>query len=172
MSLHKGLTQSADLLSNEMKAKLNAGMGVDGYPTGQDRSGRGYKKIQDTIEIGTVQNNGQGDMSITITAGGPEAPMTVAYEYGTPSYEIPVGDEGFLAWKVGPYPNSWKQYSGPILPGKYFRTIKSVTHPEIKAKPFVKPSIEKTAPQIKKILAREFKIEIMSKVEKVTVIKA
>lgn len=179
MSIHKGLSQAAGLVETGMREILDSGMGQGGYPSGDDRSERGYKRIQDTIEVGTVQNDGGGVMSITITVGGEDAPYTVAFEFGSglhgkkgAEYDIPVGAKGFLAWPVGSYPNRWEQYSGNLGAGQDFIIELGVRHPGIKAKPFVRPALKKSLPQIRKILGQAFKAEVLSKVKRVTVITA
>lgn len=175
MSLHKGLTQSADLLVQEIKTKLSSG-----YPSGD--SERDLDPIQDTIEIGQVQDLGEGSKSISITLGGEKAPYAVAYEYGSgihgakgATYKITPHKASLLRFPVGSPPEGrWPMFSnvGTAIsePGQdvYFE---EVDHPGVRAKPFVKPSIVKVAPQITKILGQSFKAEIMSKVERVTVIK-
>lgn len=172
MSLHKGLAQSADLLANKIIENLDQNTRPGGYPTGKDRSGRGYKKIQDTVEIGTVQDSGQGNLSIAITLGGEKAPYARAYEFGTEEYTIPVGSKGFLAWPVGQYPNRWAQYSGNLNEGEFFITKKPVRHPAIQAQPYIQPAIEAVSDQIRQIIGQEFKAEIMAGRQKVTIIKA
>lgn len=171
MSLHKGLTQSADLLVQEIKTKLSSG-----YPSGD--SERDLDPIQDTIEIGQVQDLGEGSKSISITLGGEKAPYAVAYEYGSgihgakgATYKITPHKASLLRFPVGSPPEGrWPNYSGPLQSGEDIY-LSEVDHPGVRAKPFVKPSIVKVAPQITKILGQSFKAEIMSKVERVTVIK-
>ena len=171
MSLHKGLVASAILFTDEMRNKLSE----PGYPSGADTSGRGYKSIQDTIETGRVEGSG-GDLSISITVGGADAPFTRAYEYGSGEH----GDEGktyeittekpWLFFPVGSPPQGrWPEYSGHLKPGQLFQA-KKVDHPGIEAKPFVKPSLDATAPLIRQVLGKEFKAEILAGRQKVTII--
>ena len=83
-----------------------------------------------------------------------------------------MGAKGFLAWPDGSYPNRWEQYSGNLGAGQDFIIESGVRHPGIKAKPFVRPALKKSLPQIRKILGQAFKAEVLSKVKRVTVITA
>lgn len=172
MSLRKGLVAAAALFADKMRDRLSQ----PGYPTGADRSyrpARGYKPIQDTIRIGSVEG-GEAAMSITVTVGGKDAPYTRAYEYGSgihaeeggEEYPIEASKSPYLFFPVGAPPaGRWPKYVGDLLPGQLFR-IQEVLHPGIEAKPFARPALNDAAPLMKAAIGQAFSVEIRTTVLK------
>lgn len=163
--MRAAMAEAAQVLSNAIKDKLV--QGGSKYPSGNDPSGRQYKPIQDTLTIGPVLEAGSGGLSIDVSVGGPDAPYTKMYEYGKGEYTIEPGNAGFMAFPVGEYPEGrWPDYVGSLLPGDIFMTYNAVTHPEFEARPFVEPAIRDSINTIKKIISREFRIELIGDTEK------
>lgn len=102
------------------------------YPSGDAK--RGLKPIQDTIEVGQPTATDYG-YRVEVSVGGPEAPYTLAFEYGSGIHrtrgvpdKYPIRGNPFLAFyweKIGEF---------VVLPG--------VSHPGIKAVPFIEPSLK------------------------------
>lgn len=165
-----GLIRVANLVSNTMKKRL-----ASGYPPGNPEYG--WVPIQDTITIGQV-SEGNGQSSITISLGGERAPYAAAYEWGSGihktrgspgTYVIKPRDKGALAFY-------WPGHESGMRPGKKFIMYGNdgrllftyIDHPGVEAKPYIEPSIQENKQEVKKILAREFKMSLLIGREKVT----
>ena len=159
--IHKGLVKAANHFATKVNAKLN----TPGYPSGNDVSNRPYKSIQATLDISPVRESGEGQ-SISVTYGGEDAPYTLAYEFGSGehaefgnkgSYKIPT-DATWVMFPVGSGARSaarWPNYQGTKKTGDMI-AFPQVDHPGIKAKPFIRPTIQAEMGAITKMIGDEF----------------
>ena len=117
------------------------------------------RKIKEHISIDSPQETGEGtSIDVVIDMSENAAPMAAAYEWGKEPYTIVpgAGKNPFMTFPKG----KWPQYQPPPDAPEFFR-FSSVEHPEIKARPYIQPTIEETADQIAEILATEFKASIL-----------
>jgi len=147
--LMRGLTQSAKVFVDAVKIKL-APKGTNGYPAA----------IADGISVGSPIQEGEGKYSITISF---DAPMAAAFEFGSglhaefgdkKTYRIPNAPNNGVAFPI----ERWPKYHGP--PRKYF-AFSFVNHPGIAKRPFIKPTLDVTKPEIINILGNNFKSSIL-----------
>jgi len=149
--MHIGLVRIANLIVSAMKGKLGSG-----YPSGNPVYG--WIPIQDTIFIGDVKQDNIGT-SITIELGGEKAPYAAAYEWGSGLHATKSAPRLYpIVAKNAPnlvffWQERGKWFVGPRLP---------IGHPGVAPKPYIKPSIDENKVEMKKILAREFKIAVLA----------
>lgn len=154
-NMMQGLTQSANVVVIRMKDILKV-HGKGGYPA----------VISDSISIDSPIQEADNRYSITIKVDLKKAPMAAAFELGSglhdirsPSlYPIPRTDntsaqELHFFWK-----ERGKWFKGQRLP---------FGHPGIVAKPFMKPSVIETKPEVTKILGDKFKTSILLGIKEV-----
>ena len=158
--IHTGLVLAANHFVEKMKAKI----GQVNVPS----------TIGDKTSIGSPMV--QGDMAfidITIDLN-PEtgAPMAAAFEYGSgihgrkkQRYPITPTEKEALAfpWEVAENLSPsfvGRQTGGIELTSEKRAVLSKVMHPGVAARPFIRPTIQETKEEIKKILGREFKASI------------
>lgn len=160
------LLRSAQAFAAVMRGALTPGQ----YP----------EAIKKSIVIDAPQFNGSY-FFIDVKVGGENAKMTGAFEYGSglhrtrgaPSlYPITAGDKGYLAFPI----SRWPKYVPPpnVSVAKFPGAISRkdfVMHPGIAARPFVRPSIEESKGEVRKLLGAGFKAMIMDGVAPVTIIE-
>lgn len=167
-SILEGLSKSAAVFVQSMESKLSSG-----YPSA----------IKDSIITRPPQST-ETESSITVEVG-KDAPMTRAFEYGSGIHRTR-GTPGtyVIAPKAGIYNGllafEWPGHTKNFPRGrKYVGASKYgdkllfnyVDHPGIAPKPFVRPSIEDSKAEIRKILGQSFKVAIMTGIPPVTVIE-
>lgn len=72
-------------LAEEIKTAVVIYLNAGNYPKGNDDSRTNYISIQDSIEIGEPESDGNTS-SIEVTLGGEYAPYATAFEYGSGLY--------------------------------------------------------------------------------------
>ena len=118
------------------------------YPSGADRAGRNYMRIEETVERGNpVLGSNRGEIEVFM--GNEKAPYTRMYEFGKEAYEINAKDKDMVFAK-----EYWPQYKPPP-PAPLFFVFQQVTHPEFEGRPFIKPVADDPAPFIDKALTRD-----------------
>lgn len=149
-----GLTQAANIVVARMRQKLSKS-GVGGYPPA----------ISSSIEIGSPSGE-NGKYSITITLGGDDAPMAAAFEFGS-GLRAEIGDKEKYQIKAKNAPVLsflWK-YPSPLglkkLPYDEQVFFTMVNHPGIAPRPYIRPSIAETKPDIVNIIGEKFKASII-----------
>lgn len=149
------------------------------FPSGQDAYRKNYKPIQDTMNIGPVQNTEIG-FSQTITYGGSDAPYATAYEFGTPEYEITAKDVPMAVGKAGIMKTrgGWKPVNRTgALRSKKFRGLveynqeevflfSTVTHPAFKPRPFASVVLEQERENIVKKIGQEVLASVIRDLDK------
>lgn len=158
-----GLSKSANILVNSMKQKLGKS-GKGGYPPA----------IQASIVVDTPKTTMDGS-SIDIKLGGKDAPMARAFEWGSgiraergnkDKYPIPKNPTGVAFLWTYPSPLGLK-----LKPGDEFVSFDQVQHPGIAPRPYIKPSIDETKDEIRKVLGQSFKAALLIGTQKVTIIE-
>lgn len=150
-SMMTGLQQSANIFVTRAKQKLSKS-GKGGYP----------KEIAEDIIIGSPVQEGDGRHSITISFG---AIMAAAFEFGS-GLHAEFGDKSKYLIKPKNAPmlafpkERWPQYRPPPPAPDVF-VFSFVNHPGIAARPFIRPSITETKPEIVRILGDSFKASIL-----------
>lgn len=94
------------------------------------------------------------------------APMAGAYEWGKEPYRIPPEGEKRMAFPK----EKWPQYEPPPSAPNVF-VFTHVMHPMIVPRPYIKPTIIENKEEVKRILARDFKVAILGSIQKVTIIE-
>lgn len=172
-SILASLGRVGSLFYQTMINKLNAG----NYPPGDSK--RGFSSIQDATSVDSPQSDGNRQF-IQIKINMKLAPYALAYEKGSGIH----GDKGAkypITPKNGPYmvfpkddwPN-WQEWPPPkrgAVPWMDIFFLTKVMHPGVKAKPYIKPTMVEINDEVKKILARDFKIEFLKGGKPVEVIK-
>jgi hypothetical protein len=162
-----GLSKSADILVNSMKQKLSSG-----YP----------KAIEQSIVTKTPQTTTDGAF-IDIELGGDKAKMAAAFEWGSglraergakTRYPINPKNASVLAfpWDIGSNLNPSVIGTGKVtatIGKKVF--LPGVMHPGIAPRPYIRPSIDETKNEIRKVLGQSFKTALLIGTQKVTVIE-
>lgn len=145
----QGLTQSANIFVNAVKIKLSP-KGKGGYPA----------EIANNISIGSPVQEGEGRYSITISFS---AIMAAAFELGSGLHDIRGATLYPIRAKNVPQLRFfWAER------GKWFRgTALPFGHPGIEPRPFIKPTVEATKPEIIKILGDKFKASIILGIKEV-----
>jgi hypothetical protein len=131
-------------------------------------SGRYPQAIKDGISVDEPKQN---YIDVLVTA-----PMAAAFEYGSgihatrgvkAKYRIPKeGGSSFVAFPK----ERWPGYEPPPEAPDVF-VFSFVMHPGIVARPYIKPTIQSSAPQIREILGKAFKAEILLGVEREVIIE-
>lgn len=166
-NLLAGLAKSAEILVEEMKQKLSS-TGDAGY-TYPDA-------IAKSISTDAPKQDMDG-ASVEIKLGGEDAPMAAAFEWGSgeraergtkQDYPIVARNApllGFL-WK---YPSPLgRKY---LKPSDEAVSFKSVMHPGIAPNPYIRPSIDDTKGEIRKVLGKAFKADLLIGTQRVTTIE-
>jgi len=177
MPVSSGLIRDLTLVANELVLNMRKRISQNNLPDAIDKS----------IEIGQATSSG-GTTFIVVSVGGKEAPMALAFEYGsgehatrgnTGKYPIAPKNADLLAfnWQPDFVPWGSPKFFGAALSdpqnsteGKYF--FHFVEHPGVEARPYVKPSIEETLPKIKRLISGDIKAEMLIGTQRVTVIRA
>lgn len=118
-----------------------------------------------SVESPVVNDEG-GYVDIVIDTSKDGAPMAGAYEWGKEPYRIPPDGEKFMAFPK----EKWPQYKPPPPAPNVF-VFTHVNHPAIVPRPYIEPTIRENLPEIKKMLANDFKQAIISGIEKRVVIE-
>lgn len=145
-SIREGLRDSADLFEKELKAKIKS----------EDKLS---SKISDSIIKEGPFQSGEG-FHIDIIVGGKQAPMALAFEFGSGEYatrgkrgKYRIPNEGGVDFVAFPK-ERWPGYQPP--PDREFFVFPFVMHPGVRPVPYVVPTIKKTTPEIAKILGASF----------------
>ena len=134
-------------LANAFIIEVTKNLGSGEYPSGEDRAGRNYSQIEETIERkNPVVRHGKGEIDIFV--GSEQAPYTKMYEFGKEAYDIAPGKNMAFERKY------WPQYKPPP-PAPLFFVFPQVTHPEFAGRPFIKPVVDDFNPAINKALTRD-----------------
>jgi hypothetical protein len=137
---------------------------------------RAPKAIKDNIFVGSPMENG-ANASIEITI---DHPAAAAFEWGSgihgkkgEKYWILPKNKGALAFlwpgHTADFPRRGK-YLGPGEDGERL-VFSYVEHPGVEERPFIKPTIDDTKEEFKKILGQGFKAELLAGTNKVEVIE-
>ena len=117
--------------------------------------------IESAIKVGNLVKV-DGVSSISIIVDLKVAPEGAAYEYGSGIhgekgvvYPITPKKAPSLAFPVGPEPGRWPKYSGELETGDYIY-LPHVLHPGVKARPYLKPAIDKMRSGLKNTVMRAF----------------
>lgn len=137
------------------------------------------KEIQQAIEVGKAESNGDGRYSISITVDLDKAPMARAYEFGSgehatigekKKYRIPAeGTKSGLAFfwdKVDENSPTGRKFKGILPDGRAGFTF--VEHPGVEAQPYLAPAIKENIDNIKLGVVQSFMgaiIEVTPRIE-------
>jgi hypothetical protein len=151
--------------------QILAPKGKNGYPP----------EIAQNIVIGDAKQEGDGKYSITVSIDLSEgaAPMARAFEFGSGlhaelgkkgTYEIkPKKSGGHLSFEKSKWPkydpNYFEEGKPGVAPDWFHFTF--VNHPGIVARPFMRPSVVATKPEIINILGNSFKASILINLKEV-----
>jgi hypothetical protein len=92
--------------------------------------------------------------------------MAGAYEYGAQPYRIPPEGETFMAFPK----EKWPQYEPPPPAPNVF-VFHHVQHPEIIARPYIRPTIADTREEITQILGKEFRVYLRNRIREILIEK-
>lgn len=109
-------------------------------------------RIPGAIVVGSVEKQGDGMWSITISIDKEKAPHAMAFERGTgihseneSTYQIRPKNVSVLAIPL----SRWDSFEPPVVPGKKMirmgdvgPLLRYVDHPGVRARPFMQPAIE------------------------------
>ena len=155
IALRKGLTAAASLLAEKAKQKVTSNAKVP-------------NNIAENMKVGKVETKGTGALGITISIGMKEneAPAAAAYEFGSGLHGkegkkypiVPRKSGGFLVFPK----ERWPGYAPPPdAPNVFF--FSKVMHPGVKARPYMKPSIEENKEEMGKLIGSFFTIDVVHK---------
>lgn len=150
------------LFYDTMKGKIDGG----NYPPGSDNE-RGLKTIPDATTVQSPEKDGENYiLRIEIDTSDSGAPYAAAYEWGSGEHkleggaEYPIEGHGkYMVWPEAHWPQ-WEPWPGKagLNPWRGNFITKSIMHPGVEAKPYITPTVQQIKPEVKKILAREFKV--------------
>lgn len=147
------------------------------YPTGD--SERGYTSIQSAASVQSPKMV-DGSAVIEIHIDLKKAPYAGAYEWGSgihatrgPKVKYPiVPRQGkYMVFPEGDWPG-WEDRGGKgAVPRKGIFFLTEVEHPGVEAKPYIAPTVAEIQPEVRKILARDFKTSLLRGTKTVEVFK-
>jgi hypothetical protein len=148
-----GLGLVAQLVSERMKQKV----GEVNAPS----------NIADAISVPNSPKADEGRYSVAIVIDLQKAPAAGAFEWGSGIHST--------KGRAGTYPITPR--NAPMLAFFWeridkFVVLPRVDHPGVSPRPYIKPTIEETLPQVKKILGRAFVVEVMRGQKRLEIIRA
>jgi hypothetical protein len=159
------------LFYDTMIDKLNTG----NYPKAST-DGRGFTSIQGATSVRSPEQNGN-TFKEEIVIDLDLAPFAGAYEYGSglrgkkkQRYPINPKNKTIMSFPESDWPgydDSWDWGAFPVN-GTFY--LPHVLHPGVNAKPYIRPTITQINDEVKKLLAREFKVAVLREGKPVEVI--
>ena len=158
------------LFYDTMIDKLNTG----NYPSKPDR---GQSTIQTATSVRSPEQQGN-TFKEEIVIDLKKAPFAAAYEYGSgehgeqgTTYPIDPKNSAYMVFPEGDWPGFIPGATkvAPNKDGIFFLT--HVDHPGVAARPYIRPTITQLNDEVKKLLAREFKVAVLREGKPVEVIK-
>lgn len=166
------LAKVGNLFYQRMLSRLDSG----DYPPGDSQ--RGYTTIQSATSVQPAKiEDGRGIVEIHIDLR--KAPYAGAYEWGSGehatqgprgTYPIRPKRGAYMVFPEGDWPQ-WVPSDNNIKPWHGMFLLTKVEHPGVEAKPYIAPTVAETQPEVRQILAREFKTMLLRGTKTVEVFK-
>lgn len=156
--IHRGLVQAGHLIAENARNRTTSG-----YPSARkDEYGREGKGVSNSITLGKVQQITGDIQEIEISISTKDEPTAVAYELGSgihstegqkSAYPIKPRKSIYLAFQWINEPKVITELAPHLNDGRVL--LKSVQHPGVEAKPYLKPALDDEMPVILGILGDE-----------------
>lgn len=169
-SLISGLARVGSLFYEKMSERVSSG----NYPPSTTDNKRNFSTIPAATMVKEPQPT-QGGFEVSIVIDLKKAPFAAAYEWGSgehgrsaSAYEIKAKQMGrHLIFPLDDWPRweDWREFGieGGVYPNKnglFYLGI--VSHPGVESRPYIQPTMQEIRPEVRKILARDFKEMVIS----------